>query len=80
MGQTPIGMTPENKILLSARVNLSLNYKDIADRDEEDDHALERLRELKALELQEASHNRSFEPNFKPLSERIKTPLNEWEK
>jgi|JI61114BRNA_FD_contig_31_1609270_length_1222_multi_3_in_0_out_0_2 hypothetical protein len=44
MGQTPMGMTPENKILLSARVNLSLNYKDIADQDEDDEQALERLR------------------------------------
>jgi hypothetical protein len=52
MGQTPMGMTPENKIMLSARVNLSLNYKDMADQDEDDEETLERLKYLKAIESQ----------------------------
>ncbi len=36
INQTPIGMTPQNKILFSARVNLSLNYKDINEAAAED--------------------------------------------
>ena len=27
--QTPFGMTPENKIMFSARVNLSLNHQEL---------------------------------------------------
>jgi hypothetical protein len=26
---TPVGMTPDNKIMLSARINFSLNHRDL---------------------------------------------------
>jgi hypothetical protein len=28
-GQTPFGMTPQNKLLFSARVNMSLNHENM---------------------------------------------------
>lgn len=32
-GQTPFGMTPNNKLMFSAKVNMSLNHHDMADDD-----------------------------------------------
>jgi hypothetical protein len=32
-GQTPFGLTPQNKLLFSAKVNMSLNHQDMADDD-----------------------------------------------
>lgn len=36
-GQTPLGMTPHNKLLFSARVNMSLNHENLFGRNEEYD-------------------------------------------
>lgn len=36
-GQTPMGMTPHNQLLFSARVNMSLNHENVFGRDEEDE-------------------------------------------
>lgn len=33
-GQTPFGMTPHNKLLYSARVNMSLNHQNLFGKDE----------------------------------------------
>jgi len=54
--QTPFGMTPHNKLLFSARVNMSLNHENIFSReedeqDEDEDHidGIEGLKYLKKI-------------------------------
>ena len=74
--QTPVGMTPESKIMMSAKLNLSLNYKDIADQGDEDDDALEKLRFIRAQEQQ--ANKKVSQSIVRPISDRIKTPLNDW--
>lgn len=67
-------MTPQNKILYSARVNLSLNHQQTP-LDEEID-GVEGLRALREMESARGQPMRSLD---RVISERMKTPLNEWE-
>lgn len=51
---TPFNMTPDNKIMLSARINFSLNHRDMMtpvgeDRQEDDVDGVEGLNYLKNL-------------------------------
>jgi hypothetical protein len=45
-GQTPFGMTPHNKLLFSAKVNMSLNHQDMADDDIDGVEALNYLKKI----------------------------------
>lgn len=76
--ETPFGMTPTNKILYSARVNFSLNHRDdmtpLNDEDSEMD-GIKGLQNLKEMEKNKGQQMRSID---RVISERMKTPLNEW--
>ena len=73
LSELPPGMTPQDKILYSARVNLSLNHQQTPSADDE---GLEGLRTLKQMEAARGQPMRSLD---RAISERMKTPLNEWE-
>ena len=75
LSELPAGMTPENKILYSARVNLSLNHQAMTPSADELD-GVEGLRALREMERQKVQPMRSLD---RVISERMKTPLNEWE-
>lgn len=75
LSELPAGMTPENKILYSARVNLSLNHQAMTPSGDELD-GVEGLRALREMERQKVQPMRSLD---RVISERMKTPLNEWE-
>jgi hypothetical protein len=74
LSELPPGMTPQNKILYSARVNLSLNHQQTPLADDID--GVEALRTLREMEASRGQPMRSLD---RVLSERMKTPLNEWE-
>jgi hypothetical protein len=73
LSELPPGMTPQNKILYSARVNLSLNHQQTPLDDDMD--GVEALRALKEMESAKGQPMRSLD---RVISERMKTPLNEW--
>lgn len=73
LSELPPGMTPQNKILYSARVNLSLNHQQTPLDDDMD--GVEALRALKEMESSKGQPMRSVD---RVISERMKTPLNEW--
>lgn len=72
--ETPYGMTPQNKILYSARVNLSLNHQEGTPLNDQID-GVEGIQFLKEIE-KKGTGMRSID---RVISERMKTPLNEWE-
>lgn len=43
--QTPYGMTPQNKIMFQARINMSLNHQDLADENLDGVQALNYLKQ-----------------------------------
>lgn len=74
-------MTPQNKILLSARINYSLNHRDMMtpvgeEREEDDVDGVEGLNYLKEMERKQkdASKLRSVD---RILSERVTTPISQ---
>ncbi len=74
LSELPQPITPHDKILYSARVNLSLNHNTTPLHDQPD--GLEALRALKEMEGARPQAGRSID---RVISERMKTPLNEWE-
>ena len=70
LSELPPGMTPQNKILYSARVNLSLNHQQTPLDDDMD--GVEALRALKEME----SRGKPMRSVERVISERMKTPLN----
>lgn len=69
-------MTPQNKIMYSAKVNLSLNHQEMTPIDEGID-TIQGLQHLRDMEKNRVSQPmRSID---RLISQHIKTPLNEWE-
>lgn len=82
---TPANMTPENKVMLAAKINFSLNHRDmntpIAEENEEQDplDGVEGLNYLKEMQRKERDPKRLRSVD-RIISERVKTPsANEWE-
>ena len=49
MSETPYGMTPQNKILYSAKINFSLNHQEMNTPLEDDTDGIEGLQRLKDM-------------------------------
>ncbi len=60
LSELPPGMTPQNKILYSARVNLSLNHQQQTPLDDDID-GVEALKTLKAMESSRGQPMRSLD-------------------
>lgn len=72
LSELPAGMTPQDKILYSARVNLSLNHQEMTPIDDDID-GIAGLRALKEMQNSRGQPLRSLD---RVISEHMKTPLN----